>query len=146
MNLVQIFFKKTIDLHLKMKEFLSIVFILASLNFGSAYSFECNLAKTRSEILICSDPYLKNLDEAMNKNYKFMINSNIGEGARKNIYDTQKVWLLDRDKCQDSACIVEAYKKRIGDVCDYPVIYGVHPICINFNEISKNKSNKIKGE
>ncbi len=35
----------------------------------------------------------------------------------------------------DGACIEAAYRSRVDDVCDYPVISGIHPSCTSSDEI-----------
>lgn len=99
-------------------------------------SFDCSKASTFSEKAICSEPLLGKLDGALSENYKSMLASNIGEGARTDLKATQRKWLsAERNKCTDNQCLVNAYRKRMDEVCDYPVISGAHPICTNSDEI-----------
>ena len=55
-----------------------------------APSFDCAKASTFSEKSICSDPLLGNLDGALSENYKYMLASDIGDGARADLKETQK--------------------------------------------------------
>lgn len=98
-------------------------------------SFDCAKASTFSEKAICSDPLLGKLDGALSENYKYMLASDIGEGARTDLKDTQKKWLSERNKCTSNQCLADAYRKRIDEVCEYPVISGVHPVCVSSDEI-----------
>lgn len=98
-------------------------------------SFDCTKASTFSEKAICSDPSLGKLDGALSENYKYMLASDIGDGARSDLKTTQKNWLADRNKCTDNRCLASTYRKRIDEVCEYPVISGVHPICTNSDDI-----------
>lgn len=98
-------------------------------------SFDCIKASTFSEKAICSDTLLGKLDGALSENYKYMLASDIGDGARNDLKITQKKWLTERNKCTDNQCLTNAYRKRIDDVCEYPVISGVHPVCTNSNDI-----------
>lgn len=98
-------------------------------------SFDCSKASTFSEKAICSDPLLGKLDGALSENYKSMLASNIGEGARSDLKTTQRKWLTERNKCTDNQCLANAHRKRIDEVCVYPVISGVHPVCTNSDEI-----------
>ena len=66
-----------------------------------------------------------------------MFNSNIGNGARKDLRETQKEWLLKRNQCKDKKCIIDLYKSRLSDICAYPVITGVHPVCKYYSETGK---------
>ena len=100
-----------------------------------AASFDCQKASTSVEKEICSNPTLGKLDEALAENYKYMMASNIGDGARKDLKQTQRAWIAKRNKCADGKCIEAAYRSRVDDVCDYPVISGIHPSCTSSDEI-----------
>jgi uncharacterized protein len=113
-------------------------FLIALLFFSSAshaVSFGCTKASTSVEKSICSDPLLGKLDDALSENYKYTLASAIGNGARKDLKATQKKWLSNRNKCTNNNCLTEAYRKRVDEVCDYPVISGVHPICTYSDDI-----------
>lgn len=101
----------------------------------NAVSFDCNKASTLVEKEICSDTSLGKLDDALAQNYKHMLAANIGDGARKDLRATQKEWLSVRNKCANTACVVDAYRKRVDEVCEYPVIAGIHPVCVSSDEI-----------
>lgn len=98
-------------------------------------SFDCKKASTSVENAICADAMLEKLDDALAENYKRMLASNIGDGARRDLRATQKKWLAERNKCASNKCLIEAYRKRIDQVCDYPVISGIHAICTASDEI-----------
>ena len=98
-------------------------------------SFDCGKASTFSEKAICTDTLLGKLDGALAENYKYMLASDIGDGARNDLKATQRKWLVERNKCTDKQCLASVYRKRIDEVCEYPVISGVHPVCTNSDEI-----------
>ncbi|MDE2388371.1 MAG: DUF1311 domain-containing protein, partial [Betaproteobacteria bacterium] len=98
-------------------------------------SFNCDKARTFIEKSICSERLLGNMDGAMAENYQYMMASNIGDGARNDLKSTQKQWILERNKCTSIQCIELAYRKRIDEICEYPVISGIHPICTMSDEI-----------
>lgn len=98
-------------------------------------SFDCAKASTFSEKAICSDPLLGKLDGALSENYKYMLASDIGDGARFDLKESQKKWLIERNRCANNQCLSDTYRKRIDEVCEYPVISGVHPICTSSDEI-----------
>ena len=102
---------------------------------GNAASFDCKKASTSVEKMICSDAALGRLDEALGENYKMMMATNIGEGARADLKSTQRQWVAQRNKCADAACVLAAYKKRVDEVCDYPAISGMHPTCKEADDI-----------
>ncbi len=100
-----------------------------------AASFDCAKASTFVEKEICNNKRLSTLDEVLADNYKYMLAANIGEGAVKDLRQTQKQWLKQRNSCKTSECIENAYLARINAVCDYPVISGVHPACTYADDI-----------
>ncbi len=109
--------------------------VVASPQAALMPSFDCTKASTFSEKAICSDPLLGNLDGALSKNYKYMLASDIGDGARNDLKTTQKDWLAERNKCTDNQCLANTYRKRMDEVCEYPVISGAHPICTTSDDI-----------
>jgi uncharacterized protein len=118
-----------------MKILYALAIFLISSSFAFAVSFNCKKATTFAEKEICNDPLLGKLDDVLSENYKFMLASNIGEGAKKDIKTTQKIWLANRDKCTDKQCLVDIYRRRVDEVCDYPVITGVNPVCTLSDDI-----------
>jgi hypothetical protein len=98
-------------------------------------SFNCNKAATFVETSICSESILGSLDGALSENYKYMLASDIGEGAVEDLKSTQKKWMAERNKCTTIQCIEGFYRTRIDEVCEYPVISGVHPVCTMSVEI-----------
>ena len=100
-------------------------------------SFNCNKASSFSEKTVCSDVFLAKLDRALSSNYKLMLTANIGDGAVQDLRKTQRNWNTVKNKCRDKSCLKTAYSERIDVVCDYPVISGVHPICISSTEITE---------
>lgn len=98
-------------------------------------SFDCAKASIFAEKAICSDPLLGNLDGALSENYKYMLASDIGDGAMSDLKKSQKKWLIERNRCANNQCLSDAYRKRIDEVCEYPVISGAHPICTSSDEI-----------
>lgn len=109
--------------------FFSICLTIAASGLSQAASFDCNKASQPVEHLICDTPSVSKLDEALAISYGNMIASNIGKGARSDLKLTQRKWLISRGKCTDAACLEKAYRSRIDEVCEYPVISGIHPGC-----------------
>jgi uncharacterized protein YecT (DUF1311 family) len=98
-------------------------------------SFDCAKASTPIENMICGDQKLAELDVALSENYKNINNSDIGDGARSELRQTQRSWSVERNSCKDSACMAATYRKRLDKICDYPVLTGAHPPCIRSEEI-----------
>ncbi|MDN5041928.1 hypothetical protein O8C80_01145 [Aliarcobacter butzleri] len=93
-------------------------------------SFDCSKVKKDSvEYMICTDNILSKSDEILAKNYQYMLSSDIGKGTKLELKISQKKWIIKRNLCSTKDCIYEEYKQRINEICDYPVISGVHPIC-----------------
>lgn len=113
---------------------IAIAFLLATPT-AYAVSFDCAKAKTFVEKEICGNSLLGKLDDALSENYKYMLASNIGDGARKDLRATQKKWLSERNKCTNNKCLVDEYQKRVDEICDYPVISGAHPACTYSDDI-----------
>lgn len=113
---------------------IAVVFFLA-VPTAHAVSFDCAKATTFVEKEICGNSLLGKFDDALSENYKYMLASNIGDGARKNLRATQKKWLSERNKCTNNICLVDAYKKRVDEICDYPVISGAYPMCTSSDDI-----------
>jgi uncharacterized protein len=110
--------------------------LIFSLIFSSsafAVSFDCSKASTFVEKEICSDPFLGKLDDALSSNYKAMLGAN--GISKKIVKNEQRKWLVNRNKCTNNQCLIEMYRKRIDETCDYGVPSGLHPVCTMFDDI-----------
>lgn len=106
--------------------------LLASLSMSfaaGAASFDCDKAATFVEKEICTNLVLSRLDDALGENYRFMIASDIGADTRVAQKAEQKAWLRRRNACTDYPCIEKLYRARIDQLCEVPVLTGVHPPC-----------------
>jgi uncharacterized protein len=111
--------------------------LLAFVLFSSqtyAVSFDCSRASTFVEKQICTDSLLGNLDDALSQNYRGMLSSNFG-GSKKSLKEEQLMWLSNRNKCTNAKCLIDAYRKRVDETCDYGVVSGVHPECLFSEDI-----------
>lgn len=74
-------------------------------------SFDCWMAKTRIERLICASEKLSLLDEQVSELYtKAMSRTNDPEEIRRD----HKEWLAkERNQCSDRECLIDAYEDRI---------------------------------
>lgn len=97
--------------------------------------FDCTKAATAAEKAICADPLLGELDGVLSENYRFMMASDIGDDARAHLKASQRSWLAERNRCEDRECLARVYHSRIDEVCEYPVLSGVHPACTASAEI-----------
>ncbi|WP_112068481.1 lysozyme inhibitor LprI family protein [Herbaspirillum rubrisubalbicans] len=121
-------------------------FILFSLSALHAQAFDCTKASNFAETEICKDHLLSALDMTLNRNYRVMMASDIGTVARKNLSASQRLWLQERSRCKDKECITTLYKRRLADICDYPVIAGAHPVCDEFDDVVENDLQRHDGE
>lgn len=71
---------------------------------------------------------LKRLDVALAQNYRGMLASDFG-GSKKALRDEQLKWLSQRNKCTNTKCLIDAYRARLDETCEYGVVSGVHPDC-----------------
>ncbi|WP_168224696.1 lysozyme inhibitor LprI family protein [Rhodoferax aquaticus] len=114
---------------------LTISTALALLTFQAvAASFDCSKASTYVERTICTDAQLERLDVALAENYKGMLASDFG-GSRKLLQEEQLRWLTQRNQCKTAKCLIDAYRKRVDETCDYGVVTGVHPVCTPSEDI-----------
>jgi len=108
------------------------VFSLIIVSFSiSAYaepSFNCAKASTNIEKMICTDKYLGDLDGLLASDYKALFSDQYGFDAAgaKSTKAEQKQWMAKRNSCTNRDCVVDAYKSRIDEICEIPVISGAH--------------------
>lgn len=87
--------------------------IVGSISIGNvqAASFDCTLAQSASEKLICSNPELSTLDEELAKQYNSRLTATNNPSALK---IEQRRWLKQlRSQCQNALCYIKAYNERI---------------------------------
>lgn len=99
------------------------------LSHSGAGAMNCAQAKTDVEKKICASDVLNDLDVALNRNYTGMIHSDIGDGARAYLRSSQRQWLKKRNACANEECLLKLYAVRVDEVCEMPVISGIHAIC-----------------
>ncbi len=95
---------------MKSSVFVTFITILICCNFQvtQAASFDCGIASSKVEKLICADKDLSALDSSLGTLYSSLKQNN------PSLVNEQKQWLLkDRNSCQTSACLIKAYSHRI---------------------------------
>jgi uncharacterized protein len=114
----------------------SIVLMIFALVNSSVFAaaFDCSKASTFVEKEICNDSLLSKLDDALSQNYKGMLESDFGN-TKKSLRAEQLKWLSNRNKCTTNKCILEAYRKRVDETCEYGVVSGAHPDCTMSEDI-----------
>lgn len=108
----------------------------SSVALAAGTAFNCAKASSTVEKTICGSELLGNLDLALSKNYQSMmaVSGDLPGGAQ-DLRSEQKAWIAKRNKCTSEKCLVDAYRARIDDVCDVPMIKGVHPVCIMSDDV-----------
>ena len=88
---------------------------------ASAYpgrpSFDCNRARSRGEIAICSNSGLSALDVNMATQYQRALAAATPE-QRLQLQQTKERFLRYRDRCQNNSCIGDAYVGRMREIRD----------------------------
>lgn len=74
-------------------------------------SFDCRKATTKIEHLICADAELGSLDETLGDLYRRALGD--AGAATEALRTQQRDWLAERNGCDTSACLADAYRERI---------------------------------
>ena len=80
---------------------------------NQAASFDCTKATTKIERIICTDSELSKMDEGLAKIYRDVMKDVKHAEAIKS---SQKVWLKERNRCEDVVCVKKAYELRLQDL------------------------------
>jgi uncharacterized protein YecT (DUF1311 family) len=80
-------------------------------------SFDCNDARTKGEIAVCSDSGLSALDVNMAAQYRRALTSASPE-QRGLLQSTRDRFLAYRDRCPNRQCIGDAYVGRMREIRD----------------------------
>jgi uncharacterized protein len=88
----------------------------------SSPSFNCRYARTRGEIMVCDSDRLAAKDRRMSAQFYEAL-ANGDARTRRQLRRTRDVFLGYRDRCQDEACVSQAYDGRIQEIRD--IVEGV---------------------
>lgn len=93
-----------------MKQVIWIVFAwFATANAAHTASFDCTKAQIKVEKKICADAELSKLDEDLTAAYAAALKT----GAKAStIRQAQKLWVKERNRCVDAACLKNTYQNR----------------------------------
>ncbi len=117
-----------------MKSRTLLVAMLMASPMAHATSFNCAKASTYVEKTICSDATLGKMDDALTENYNSMLATDLGDGG-VSLKKEQRAWIAQRNKCTTDKCLADLYWKRVDDICDAPVVTGVHAACVQSSDI-----------
>jgi len=122
--------------HMKTAIIAALLLAASTVAFADGPSFDCAKAASSVEKTICGNDLLQRLDIALSKNYKSMMAVSAElPGGVQDLRQEQKAWVAKRNKCTTNKCLVDAYRTRIDNVCDAPMIKGMHPDCIMSSDI-----------
>ena len=93
-----------------MKNKLSVIVLLLTCKIALSASFNCELAKTSVEKMICLSNNLSILDKDMAARYSSLTKIYTDSKA---IRSWQRNWLRERNYCKDIECLDDSYKQRI---------------------------------
>jgi uncharacterized protein len=89
----------------------SVAALVLALSFQArAASFDCSKATTAVEKMICADAQLSDLDVQVARSYRRALENPADAGPLKS---EQRLWLADRNKCKDVACLASSYQQRL---------------------------------
>lgn len=80
-------------------------------------SFDCDDARTRSELMVCGSGRLGTLDRRMADMYEDAMDDADGE-TRRRLVRTRDNFLAYRNRCRDEACVAQAYDGRMREIRD----------------------------
>jgi uncharacterized protein len=110
--------------------------IVASASVFASPSFDCAKTSTSVEKTICGSETLQKLDSALASNYRDMLEAGDDlPGGAKDLKQDQKAWVAKRNVCTSEKCLADMYRTRIDEICDIPMVKGVHPNCISSEDI-----------
>ncbi|HEX2804492.1 MAG TPA: hypothetical protein VHN55_11020 [Sphingomicrobium sp.] len=80
-------------------------------------SFDCDDARSRSEIAVCNDPGLASLDRQMAAQFnRAMMEAD--RGQRRLLERTRDRFLSYRNRCSNNECIANTYRSRMREISD----------------------------
>ncbi|GAB3627275.1 Lipoprotein LprI [Pandoraea terrae] len=75
-----------------------------------AASFNCSLAKTPVERMICSDKTLNALDADLGAAYHDTLDR---AADQPTVMASQRAWVKERNRCADRSCLAQRYRERL---------------------------------
>ena len=80
-------------------------------------SFDCDDARTRGELMVCSDPSLAALDRQMAAQFESAV-ADANPAQRALLERTRGRFLAYRDGCRSDACVADSYRGRMAEIRD----------------------------
>ena len=104
-----------------------------------AASFDCTKASTSVEKMICKNPLLNKLDDALGSNYTDQVSNAMSARERTSFQHKQKVWIQERNACTNEACLIKLYSSRVDELCPG----GLKDDCIPTSEAQKQVNSPV---
>ncbi len=95
---------------------LTIPLLFSFIISAKATSFSCKRTLSPAEKMVCSDEMLSALDDGMATAFIQAIKN---PSTAAVVRSTQKMWLLQRDRCLSSSCMADAFRQRITELNGY---------------------------
>lgn len=92
---------------------IGILFISLVGNTACAASFDCAKATTSIEKMICADGPLSKLDTQLGEVYTSALGRASDPAALR---QEQRAWLKERNRCKDTACLIDQYQRRLDEL------------------------------
>lgn len=80
-------------------------------------SFNCRIARSRSERMVCGNDRLASLDRQMSSQFYSAL-SRGDERVRSDLRRTRDSFLRNRERCGDPRCVEQAYLDRMDEISD----------------------------
>jgi uncharacterized protein len=101
-----------------------IIFFLTLISGGNvnAASFNCEMAVSQIEQLICRDPELNSLDSQLRGAYAGALDRS---NHPDQITRDQRSWIKERNSCTDEKCLIAVYQQRtasLSKISDEPIV------------------------
>ena len=93
------------------KRLLAVLCLLAA-HAAYAASFDCSKHLTKIERMICDEPKISFMDEALSLIYRKLT------AEQSQIKREQARWLRERDQCADASCVASAYRNQLLSLAD----------------------------
>jgi uncharacterized protein len=98
---------------------LALAVVAAGIARASGPSFDCHKAKKWSDMMVCGNPNLADLDGKVDKAYRKAQRSLPPKDAQQ-VREVQQAWLKGREKCQEDPdpmkCLQTYYERRIKEI------------------------------
>ena len=98
------------------------VLLIASPLVGHSASFDCSKAKGYVERVVCSDPELSELDDALAAAFDWAKADALDASE---VTREQRAWLVQRNACSEPSCIKTAYETRLEHLGQSRVLYSI---------------------